>query len=390
MSHAHTGPSVNLRVHVVTVSTSRSPADDRSGDLIRALCEGAGHAVVGSTLVPDGAAPVAASLEAALGSAEVVLLTGGTGISARDVTAQVVRARLTRVLPGFGELFRMLSWQEIGAAAMLSDAVGGVARVGERDVLVFAMPGSTAACRLAMERLVLPELPHMARELAKEVAAPAEAAIPTPVASAPVVPVERDAEVVPARAGVSVAASAAAPASAPVGAPPTTGWRAAVASLGGTVQGGAPFALPEALERVPAARDVFASAGERAWIALPDGRRLVAFGFPDLARPNARVLAVAQDDADAVEVVALHRWPVRVGLCGHGPVLPRVGEVGPEAMRRTGAAPSSVEGELFAVETTAVHLLDGGRVMRWDGRRAGPPQPAGSALGSLLLAFSQR
>jgi molybdenum cofactor biosynthesis protein B len=383
MSHAHAGPTEALRVHVVTVSTSRSHADDRSGALVRSLCEAAGHTVVGSTIVRDGVGPVGAALDAALASAEVVLLTGGTGISARDVTASVVRQRLAREIPGFGELFRMLSWQEVRAAAMLSDAVGGVARAESRDVLVFAMPGSTAACRLAMEQLILPELGHMARELRKETRADA-------VSEGPAAPVEIEAIVVPPRAGVRVSADTPTPAGAPLAATPASGWRGAVAAIGGTVTGGAPFQLPEALERVPAARDVFASAGERAWIVLPDGTRLMAFGFPDLARPNARVLAVAQDDADSVEVTALHRWPVRVGVCGHGPVLPRVHDVGPESMRRTGAAPSSVEGELFAVETTAVHLRAGGRVLRWDGRRTGPPQTVHAALGSLLLAFSQR
>jgi molybdenum cofactor biosynthesis protein B len=385
MSHAHEGPAVSLRISVITVSSTRSLVEDRSGDLLVERAEGAGHVVTRRMLVKDGRDSVGAAFLEALsaGDVDVVLLTGGTGVSARDVTADVVRRGLARELRGFGELFRMLSWQEVGAAAMLSDAIGGTAIGADgRARLVFAMPGSTNACRLAMDALILPELGHLARELSKE--APE---------GEPVVPeVEAPERVVarPPRGGVQVEA-APPPVLPPVASPSGgVGWRAAVESLGGTFAAGAPFSLPEALARVPAAHDVLASAGERASLTLPSGVRLVLFGFPDLSRPNAKVLAVAEGEGDAVEVCALHRWPMRVGLCGEGPLLPTVADdPAREAVHRTGAAPA-VPGDLFAVETATIHLRHGRKVLRWDGRRPQGEQPANTALGSLLLGFSQR
>ena len=144
---------------VITVSDTRTLADDKSGALVCELLEQAGHRVAVRIIVPDEPQRIEAALAemAAHEAVEAVLLTGGTGIAARDQTSDTVARKFTRELPGFGELFRMLSYQEIGAAAMLSRAVGGVI---DRQV-VLAMPGSTAAVRLAMEKLVVPELGHL-------------------------------------------------------------------------------------------------------------------------------------------------------------------------------------------------------------------------------------
>ena len=144
---------------VVTVSDTRTLADDRSGATIIELLEGAGHHVTARMIVPDEPSVLEPAVRDLAGRAEVdaVLITGGTGIAARDQTPDAIAGMLTKALPGYGELFRMLSYQEIGAAAMLSRAVGGL--IGQTVVLV--MPGSTAAVRLAMEKLILPELGHL-------------------------------------------------------------------------------------------------------------------------------------------------------------------------------------------------------------------------------------
>ena len=153
-----------VTVAVVTLSDSRSPANDRTGDTIVALLEAAGHSVAGRELVREDPPAIRAALEAALaGPAQAVILNGGTGIAPRDSTPEIVAPLLERELPGFGELFRQLSFQEIGAAAMLSRALAGVAH----GKLLFALPGSKAACRLALERLILPELGHLVGELRK-------------------------------------------------------------------------------------------------------------------------------------------------------------------------------------------------------------------------------
>ena len=160
----HASAPRTVTVAVVTLSDSRSPADDRTGDTIVALLEAAGHSVAGRELVREDPPAIRAALEAALaGPAQAVILNGGTGIAPRDSTPEIVAPLLECELPGFGELFRQLSFREIGAAAMLSRALAGVAR----GKLLFALPGSKAACRLALERLILPELGHLVGELRK-------------------------------------------------------------------------------------------------------------------------------------------------------------------------------------------------------------------------------
>jgi molybdopterin adenylyltransferase len=153
------------RCAVVTLSDTRTADTDKSGRRIQELLREAGHAVAEYRLIPDEPQKLQALLTELLGryDVDVVLTNGGTGISRRDQTVGVVERLLDQPLPGFGELFRMLSWQQIGSGAMLSRAVGGIAG----GKLVFAMPGSTAAVELAMTKLVLPEMKHLLRELRK-------------------------------------------------------------------------------------------------------------------------------------------------------------------------------------------------------------------------------
>lgn len=142
----------------MTVSDTRSPDTDTSGALLKARLESGGHRIVSYEIVPDEPACIRDRVRAlAEADVEAVLLSGGTGIAPRDTTYEAVVGILDRRLDGFGELFRSLSYQEIGAAAMLSRAVAGTLL----STIVFAMPGSTAACELAIDRLVLPELSHI-------------------------------------------------------------------------------------------------------------------------------------------------------------------------------------------------------------------------------------
>ena len=152
-----------VRCVVCTISDSKTPETDTSGRLLQELLTGAGHEVVGYRIVRDEPSQVQAVIDDACRNPAVqaVIFTGGTGITSRDQTFEAIEGVLDKRLPGFGELFRMLSYQEIGPAAMLSRAQGGV-RAGR---LVFSLPGSPAACRLALERLILPELGHLVREV---------------------------------------------------------------------------------------------------------------------------------------------------------------------------------------------------------------------------------
>ena len=150
---------------VLTVSDTRTLATETSGRTIADLLTGAGHTVVDRQIVKDDPEAVRACVLAQIeaGRAQAIITTGGTGISRRDSTFESVTALFEKRLDGFGELFRMLSFQEIGSAAMLSRATAGVTQ----GRVLFMLPGSEAAVRLGMTRLILPELGHIVRELTK-------------------------------------------------------------------------------------------------------------------------------------------------------------------------------------------------------------------------------
>jgi len=155
---------------VLTVSDSRTVADDSSGKLIRELLASAGHRTVEHAIVPDESDAIRLAVLRALARADVdaVIATGGTGVSPRDVTPEAVAPLLDKPLAGFGEIFRMLSFQEIGAAALLSRALAGTSA----GKIVYVLPGSSGAVRLGMERLIVPELAHVVGQLRRVDAPP--------------------------------------------------------------------------------------------------------------------------------------------------------------------------------------------------------------------------
>jgi len=167
--HAHDVPHehreqapVSVAAYAITCSDTRTPADDESGKILRAELEKAGHSVVGQEIVKDDAAALRAAIDHALEhGARAIVISGGTGIARRDVAVETVNALFEKTLPGFGELFRMLSFEEIGSAAWLSRAAAGT----YRGALLFALPGSPGAVKLALQKLILPELGHAVREL---------------------------------------------------------------------------------------------------------------------------------------------------------------------------------------------------------------------------------
>jgi molybdopterin adenylyltransferase len=150
-----------VRCFVLTISDSRTPANDTSGSAIVDALRGAGHEVAGRLIVRDEPATVREVVTGQAGVVDVVITTGGTGITSRDSTYEAIASALDKTLDGFGELFRMLSYPEIGSAAMMSRACAGT--IGR--TAVFSLPGSESAVRLAMTTLILPELGHIVREL---------------------------------------------------------------------------------------------------------------------------------------------------------------------------------------------------------------------------------
>jgi molybdenum cofactor biosynthesis protein B len=158
--HRKSAPT-SVACFVVTISDTRTESDDTSGDAIVELIEAGGHELAGRCLVRDDPPAVRDAVASGAASASVVITTGGTGITSRDSTYEAIAALLEKRLDGFGELFRMLSYEEVGSAAMMSRACAGT--IGRS--VVFALPGSENAVRLAMTKLILPEMGHIVREL---------------------------------------------------------------------------------------------------------------------------------------------------------------------------------------------------------------------------------
>ena len=162
--HREAAPD-HVRVAVVTISDSRTPETDTGGDTAVGLLEGSGHEIVHREIIPDDAPEIEVALRGLLSRPDVdaVVTTGGTGISARDTTYEVASRLIDKKLDGFGEIFRSLSYEDIGSAAFLSRAIAGAS--GSK--FVACLPGSRAAVRLAVEKLLVPELSHVVFELRK-------------------------------------------------------------------------------------------------------------------------------------------------------------------------------------------------------------------------------
>ena len=161
MSHAEhrAAAPTSVGVAVITVSDTRNRDTDKSGQLIRELLEGAGHTVIHYAIVKDTARQIKGELAIAIEKrgCQALILNGGTGIAPRDNTFEVVNGLLEKRLPGFGEIFRYLSYKEIGAAAIMSRATAGT----HRGRILISLPGSSGAVRLAMNELILPEIAHL-------------------------------------------------------------------------------------------------------------------------------------------------------------------------------------------------------------------------------------
>lgn len=156
MAHHSQAQFRSARVAVITVSDTRTESTDSSGGLIVSAFTEAGHQVVSRTLIKDDLATIQASVKALLAaqSCTFIIITGGTGLTHRDVTPEAIRPFYTKAIPGFGELFRHLSYADIGTATIQSRAEAGLCG----HAVVMALPGSTNACRLAMERIILPQI----------------------------------------------------------------------------------------------------------------------------------------------------------------------------------------------------------------------------------------
>lgn len=415
--HKEAAPKRPVNVWVVTVSSTRTAGDDASGDLAASLLGDAGHTVLDRTVVADDVEQIRTLIRglASDGATEVALLTGGTGLSRKDVTPEALSALFTREVPGFGELFRTLSYQRIGASAMLSRATAGMVD----GLLVFALPGSPDAVRLGLEQLILPELAHLLRELTKEGPAPSTpgatvaAAQTKPAAKAEKAEAKPEAkagkaEVAPAKlpepsgslgrlgrntftVGTSQDATPAAAGDSGPASDLPTGWLRAVYELRGEVTKGTWPEVPEELEKVAPVIDVLHTSGARGTLKLPSGRTYALFGWPNL-EAGAKVLAIASGSPIG-EVLALHRYPVITGTSideSFGLAPKRSEDVGNVAEAVTGRAPKDTSGQLFAVQGDAVIIQRGGKAVRWDGTKEREDGFIKQSLATLVLDWSRR
>lgn len=398
---AETGP---VRVHVVVVSSTRTAATDTAGARIIALL--GSHTTTGPEIVEDGVATVQQAIRSA--DADVVILTGGTGLSASDVTAEAAEALFTRKIPGFGELFRVLSFQEIGAAAWLSRATAGL--VG--NTLVFALPGSEKGAALAVERLIAPELGHALHQIRKEGTQPVD--LPEPEAEAEVEVEDEEDDDEPklpppsgvfgvlGGGGLSMKAgdvperdtrqsNSGGPVEEIPGLP-AAGWQRAIYEIKGTLTQESREELPQPIENLAPLIDVLHTAGQTAVLKLENGRRYSVWGFPDLNRSSSKVLAVGWGDPFC-ELLALHRHPSMTGVCireDFGLLPKRASSVEEVCEAVTGAAPRDTSGTVFAVQGDTVWIERGKDVYKWDGRRETNDGRPKQVLASLALRWSQR
>jgi molybdenum cofactor biosynthesis protein B len=160
--HRKSGPR-GVRCAVIVTSDTREVQTDRSGSAISEALKAGGHEVIDCRIVPNATAALVKALESALKGSQAIIVSGGTGVSRKDITVDTVRPLFEKELVGFGELFRQLSYREIGSATIVSRAVAGT--IGAQ--VVFCLPGSENAVRLAMNELILPELSHIVGELEK-------------------------------------------------------------------------------------------------------------------------------------------------------------------------------------------------------------------------------
>ena len=387
------------RVAVITVSSTRTLDDDPSGDLIAARLEEAGHIVADRRHVDDDLAAIRKiAHELELGGAQVAIFAGGTGVSARDVTPEALQPLFSKELTGFGELFRWLSFAEIGAAAMLSRATAGMIR----GTMFFALPGSTNACALAMDKLVLPELGHLVGQTSKESFVPLDNMAPATEETEPDAVGDVKSDLPPPSGSLgqltgnrmSVGMPEEAPAAAPAAEEevPDRGWRRAVYELEAEVRFDLREALPQPIEKLAPVTNLLETAGEFAVLKLKNGVHYSLFGWPDLRRPGSKVLAVGWGEPLA-EVLALHRYPTLTGTCieeSRGLLPDRWKSVADVADKVCGRAPKNEEGELFAIDGSQVWIQRGQRVFRWDGSNEKEDGNFKQALVSLMIDWSSR
>ncbi len=339
-----------IAIHIIEVVKDTTADGSGPSSGLLGMMGSAGMKVSGPERVSDSPQAIRTALDAAIqsSSTQCVLVCADTPASVTEGPADVVADCIERPLPGFGELVRSLAFEDIGAAAMLSRACGGIAR----HTLVFSPPSETGPRDAAIQRLILPALQHLDEQSAKE-GLLQDASLSSPVAR---------------------------------------GWQAATAAMGGTLVRDAWPSLPTPLAEHAAIQAVMDTAGQRGVLACTNRRRYSVFGFPDLQRPTSKVLLTG-DGGRSGYVLALHRFPNPVGILGPGApdLLPAHNAAIRQVCREVTGSPLPDEGyTVFAVDKGRIYVEKEGAIGSWDGRSLEDEGLPGQAAASLVLRWSQR
>ncbi len=387
---------------ILVVPSSSTPEAESGGTHAAARLRNTDHAVIGPRTVKGGLAALQQALRTAAAeeAADVVLVIGGVGVGADDVSPAAVDSLASRKLPGFGQILRLNLFRSQGNAAALDRSTAAI--VG--PAVAFAIPADPDTIDLALDEIILPEIRAFTAGIRAGAAVPEPADDDVEDAVVEVVEDEEDGPTLPppeprwrlgTRSAVTMEASpitAEAPTDADGNDVPDKGWKRAVYDLEAEgLRGKAPD-VPQNIESHAPILDVLHHAGEYAQLKFNNGNRATIYGYPDLQRANSKVLLVGWGEPLA-EVVALHRYPIQSGTCieeERGLMPGRNADIAEIAEAVTGRAPADTSGELFAVDHDRIYVQRGKWIYSWDGRKERQEGNAKQALTSMVVHWHQR
>lgn len=381
-------------VHLLVTTGS-----DPGADAAAAALGNAGHRIVGRQAVGGGVTALQAAIRAAAsnGACQVVLVLGGCALGAGQGAPAAITGLATHLIPGFGQVARLITYREQGSAAVRNRAIGAV--VG--PAVCLAVPGDPGLLAALLAELILPELDALAAAITGEPIRSAstdsedveDAIVEEIDDEAPTLPPPAPRWTLAGGGGIAVESLPAEDAPTPTDdSVPDQGWKRAMYDLEGELLRGKTPDIPQSIEDFAPVMNVLHQAGESSMMKLPNGNKVMLYGFPDLQRPSSKVLLVGWGEPLA-EVIALHRYPRQTGLCieeSRGMMPRRNADILAIGEAVTGRPPPRDEGQLFAVDHDAVYIQRGTKVYRWDGRREREEGNPKQALATLVISWHQR
>ncbi|MFK7927460.1 MAG: molybdopterin-binding protein [Myxococcota bacterium] len=370
---------------------------DASAGAAAASLTAAGHAIVGTDAVAGSRSALQSAIRAAASAkgCQLVLVLGGCSIGAGQGAPDAIDALTTSAIPGFAQIARLVTYRERGSAAVRSRACASV--VG--SAVALALPSDADLTSTLLDEVVLPELDAFVAAITGE-SMPAPTPTDDDVEDAvvedvdePVLPPPNPSWTLAASGGIAVE-------SAPIDSDeaevedgvPASGWKRALYDLEGELMRGKTPDVPQNIEGLAPVMNVLHQAGEYSMMKLPNGNKVMLYGFPDLQRPSSKVILVGWGEPLA-EVIALHRYPRQAGLAideARGMMPGRDADVASISEAITGRAPSDPSGQLFAVDHSSVFIQRGNKVYRWDGKREREEGTPNQALATLVISWHQR